>query len=255
MLALCFLIFSIIQLSASLGFGNSAPTLNDTVNPAVALHAPIPGDIWYVGQIKDIIWTATDTNLRADSIYIFYSLDIGATFNPLAGPLANTGIHTLQMPAPVSDLAKIRIIAIDSFGNVSYATNPLVLTYNAPPPLQVQNVTINMSGNDALISWQAVTENAMNQPIIPDGYLLFESDKASQNPEDFTFLTNTSNTEYLYLNAPARFSQRFFYVVAYKDYSGRLRKLLPQSSDIKQLPLTLQDIRNRIGESGEGCGK
>jgi len=159
------------------------------------------------------------------------------------------------MPDLVSGTARVRVKAADSFGNFSNATNPLVLSYAAAPPLQVQNVVVTINGTDALISWLAVTENVMNQPLSPDGYMLFVSEVASDNPADYRLLVNTTATEYLYQNAPVLYTEKFFYVVAYKDDSGRLHDLLQQGTRAGQVPLTLQEIRNRLGESGKGGGK
>ncbi|MDY0151533.1 MAG: hypothetical protein RBS43_04605 [Candidatus Cloacimonas sp.] len=249
-----FLLFN-VSLHAVMGYALSLPVVNDTKSPSVILLNPQPNDIWYIDQIEDITWTAADTNLLADSIYIYLSVDAGVTFNPLAGPLANTGTYSWQLPAVACDISRLRIKAQDSFGNYSQATNPLVLSYSAPPPMQVSNVMISITGNDALISWQAVTENVYHELIIPDGYILFESDTPADNPADFTWLANTTDTEYIYRNAPLQFERKFFYVVAFKDYRGRLRSLLQQCSEGKQLPLTLQDIRNLLGKDSKAGAK
>jgi hypothetical protein len=233
-----FLCFS--AMFAYTGAGLSPSLVYDTLDPSVTLLTPQPGEIWYVGQTRYITWTASDTNLVADSILVFYSLDDGDSYHPLAGPISNTGSYGFEIPDLTSDLARIRIIATDAFGNSSQAANPFILAYN--PPLQVQHVEISANGPDAVITWDPVTGNINNEPVTPDGYMLFHSDCAPADPADYELLAITTGTTYTYLNAPQH-DKKFFYVVAYLGSTGRLGSMLNGSRQGHRPRITMSDVK------------
>jgi len=249
MFLLVLLLFLFVQLLGSSGFGYSVPTLNDTVNPSVSLLTPLSGEIWYVGQVRDINWFAVDTNLSEYGIYVYYSLDGGASYIPLAEALANNGTYPFLIPEVECELARIKVMAMDNFGNTSMVANPLSFAYS--PPLPVQDVEVSVTGNLIVINWQAVTQNLLLDPVEPDGYLLFESDLPSQSPEDYILLANTVNTSYAFQYDP-QVSRKFYYVVAYKGYWDRL---LPQSGNSLKSAPTLQEILNLIRTKSPGGGK
>lgn len=47
---------------------NSDPFTLETVDPAVTVIAPNGGEVWYIGDTNDILWTAEDTNLTPNTI-------------------------------------------------------------------------------------------------------------------------------------------------------------------------------------------
>ncbi len=86
-------------------------------------------------------------------------------------------------------------------------------------PLQPpQNVQIAMNGNDAVISWDAVTHNTHNQPITPDYYLVFYN--GSSDPENgLYYYHGASNTlSYTHYLVGLHADYMFYRVVAYKYY-------------------------------------
>ncbi len=78
------LLIFVSGLPALTGYGTSAPVLNDTVDPALSILSPTGGETWYIGDNHDITWTATDTNLSPNSVYLWYSLNKGIEYFPLA---------------------------------------------------------------------------------------------------------------------------------------------------------------------------
>lgn len=226
------------------GSGVSPSQVYDTVDPALELLTPTPGQIWYVGQTRQITWTAFDTNLVSDSILIHYSLDGGVSYIPLSGPVGNTGSYGFTIPEPPSDLARVRIIATDQFGNHAQAVNPLVLA--AAIPLPAQNLRAWVSGPDALLEWDPVTETVNHDPVTPDGYLLFEAGSAFQDPEEFELLAITPDASYTYVGAAGSWARRFFYVVAYKGTLGMLADMLTESGKGKRSRLGMEEVHSYL---------
>jgi hypothetical protein len=69
--ALCLLLFFVI-IAASYeltSLGDSDYFTMDTVAPELTLISPNGGEAWYIGDINNILWTATDTNLNSNGVF------------------------------------------------------------------------------------------------------------------------------------------------------------------------------------------
>lgn len=85
------------------------------------------------------------------------------------------------------------------------------------PPLPPDNVDIIMNGNDAVISWDAVTETELHTPIEPDYYLVFYN--GSESPEGlFYYHGATPNLSYTHYLVGLHAANMFYRVRAYKFY-------------------------------------
>ncbi|HOZ01354.1 MAG TPA: PKD domain-containing protein, partial [Candidatus Syntrophosphaera sp.] len=86
------------------------------------------------------------------------------------------------------------------------------------PPKPPQNVQIAMDGYDAVLTWDAVTQNLHNQPITPDYYLVFYN--GSADPENgLYYYHGASNTlSYTHYLVGLHADYMFYRVVAYKYY-------------------------------------
>lgn len=129
-------------------------------------------------------------------------------------------------PQTVGTLSDTLFIVNDS------ANNPLLKvglngTGQYVPPKAPENVIVVMDGNNALISWDAVTQDIFGVPITPDFYYIFNS----QDPYgSFTFRYATTGLQYTHPMI-SYFQPRMFYkIIAYKNY-GR------GGSDISSLGL------------------
>ena len=89
----------------------------DTVNPLLSVIAPNGGETLYSNQQKAIQWTAADNHFIANPITIEFSADNGSSYSSLAANQSNTGSYLWTVPTTSVQQAKIRIIAIDNFGN------------------------------------------------------------------------------------------------------------------------------------------
>jgi hypothetical protein len=111
----------------------------DTIKPVVVITGikPMAG-----GRTVLINWKATDKNLGAHPINIYF-LDLNnGQSSPIANHLDNTGTYTWQVPAATPNHIRIRIEAVDQAGNVGAdeSTNPIQLDLSQP---EVTDVSIN----------------------------------------------------------------------------------------------------------------
>lgn len=83
-------------------------------------------------------------------------------------------------------------------------------------PAQPQNLTLTRNGNDACLTWNAVTQDVNGQSISPDAYYVYISSGA--NPWGvYVFLGQTSGTSYSHTNALADNPASFYKVTAVKN--------------------------------------
>ena len=109
------------------------------------------------------------------------------------------------------------------------------------PPKTPENVIVVIDGNNAVISWDAVTQDIFDAPVTPDFYYIFNS----QDPYgSFTFRDATAGLQYTHTMI-SYFQPRMFYkIIAYKNY-GR------GGSDISSLGLepgmTEEEVNMTLG--------
>lgn len=240
--------FITVGLMALTGYGTSAPVMNDTIDPTLILSSPNGGEIWYIGDTNDILWSASDTNLEANCIYLWYSLSSGSEYLPLAEAIANSGSYPWEMPSTQSHNARVKIQATDSFGNSRQVNSAGTFTISYVPPATPTGLNVDISnGSDAIITWQPVTQTVYDTPITPDGYIVLYNESPYEHDEHFYyFLYETDGLSFTHPRV-ARFRDQMFYkVVAYKDYSGRLGEVLTYAKAHPEQKLSLKDIQARI---------
>jgi hypothetical protein len=91
-------------------------TIRDVTPPSVRVISPNGGEVWKVGETRNIIWTATD-NVGVTRINIFYSTDGGKTWRTIATGLSNTGSYNWRIPNTPPTNCLVRIDAYDAAGN------------------------------------------------------------------------------------------------------------------------------------------
>lgn len=230
------LIGSIFALSS---YTDSGLISLDTVLPQLDLLSPDGGESWYIGDIRDIIWTASDPHLAANSVDLWYSLNGGSTYLPLSQSIANSGSYAWELPSIQSYNVRIRLGISDTFGNQSLvnSANPFSITY-VPPAIPTAISVTSTNNIDALITWDAVTHTIppYNSPITPDGYIVLYNESPYEHDEHFYyFLGRSYTTSYTHHDVIEFRDQMFYKVLAYKNYSREeslaLEKLLQTKRD------------------------
>lgn len=243
-------------LFALIAYGTSAPVVNDTVDPSLSILSPNGGEAWYIGDTNDITWTATDTNLSPNSVYLWYSLNGGTDYNSLAEAIANSGSYPWEMPSLQCYNARVRIKVSDSFGNFSQKSSASAFTITYVPPQTPTGLTVNTSNNvDAVLSWNAVSETIYNTPITPDGYIVLYNETPYEADQFYYFLTETSLLSYTHLRVARFRSQMFYRIVAYKDYDGRIAGILANAKANPETPLSFKEIKQALASATFGGGK
>jgi hypothetical protein len=90
----------------------------DSTPPSVTVTSPNGGEVWNVGTMHDITWTATDSGSGVTSIDIHYSTDGGSTYPyTIATAEYNDGVYSWKIPDNPSSTCRVKVVAHDVAGN------------------------------------------------------------------------------------------------------------------------------------------
>jgi len=107
-------------------------TGGDTTPPDVLLLAPNGGEIAVGNDATTVTWTATDSGGIA-GISLYLSYDGGASFEPVALGLTNTGSYNWFAPNRPTAGAVIRVVATDNAFNEAQDDSDGDFTIESPP--------------------------------------------------------------------------------------------------------------------------
>ncbi|MBW6513417.1 MAG: hypothetical protein K0B87_01525 [Candidatus Syntrophosphaera sp.] len=230
-------------LAALSGYGVSGDVSLDTVNPNLALIAPVGGEHWYMGDTNAILWSAYDSHPSPNSVNIWYSLDGGDTYVPIAMGTSNDGTEPWLVPDVESNAAKIRIQISDNFGNSSIRSSATPFFITAVPPQPPQGLTLDTSNNvDVVLTWQAVTLDMHGDPLAPTGYIILYNETPYDDDLYYYFLGETAGLAYTHYRVLLFRSQMFYKVLAYVDPNGSLARYLDWFKAEPGLKMTLEDL-------------
>ncbi len=136
--------------------------------------------------------------------------------------------YDLPLPCTIEPTAEAELIIHFSTPEIGNVSDTMLLFSNASisgiyeisltgagtssAPLQPQNVELTLQGKDAVVTWDAVTQNAVGQTITPDGYVILYSETPEATVDDYLFLTFTTESEFTHARV-VQYSDTMFYMV------------------------------------------
>lgn len=215
----------------------------DTVNPLVTVTSPNGGETLYSNQQYPIGWTAVDNNFIANPITISYSADNGSNYTDLAVSQSNSSPYLWTLPPASVQQAKIRIISIDSFGNISsdesdspFSLAGVSVSVTALGTLDTVNPTTDLQspnggeswyiGETHDILWTASDSNIVTLPI------KLEYKKVSSGTWD-VIAPELSNTGSYSWTMPSITSTQTLVRLTVRDAFGNI------NNDISQIPFSI----------------
>jgi hypothetical protein len=122
------------------GFGGTAPVRGDqpqcwievdTTAPFVQLR---PTEVVPNGGALDIRWSASDLNLGAECVSLFFRIGTDAPWQPIARGLKNDGLHRWAFPRDIGSKFLFKVEVVDQAGNIARAESlaPVVLDMAEP---------------------------------------------------------------------------------------------------------------------------
>lgn len=142
-----------LKVTASDTSGNSSAkmigpyTIIDGSTPTVTVTAPAKGDVWKLGETKNITWTASSPN-GIKKVSVSYQGGSGSSYH-LADFTSNTGSYSLAIPTSASyasNNAYIRVYVEDNNGNGVWVNSESFQVVDASaPPLPPWGVPVKIS--------------------------------------------------------------------------------------------------------------
>ncbi|MCB5253413.1 MAG: SBBP repeat-containing protein [Candidatus Cloacimonadaceae bacterium] len=126
---------------------------------------------------------------------------LNVTFAPLASGAVSDSIYIH------SDADNLPVLAIGLRGTGEYV-----------PPAAVTPPTVQILGNDAIITWEAVTETIYGSPIAPDGYIVLYNETPYEDANYYYFLNFVPETSYTHTFVALFRPSMFYRIVAVKFY-------------------------------------
>lgn len=224
---------------------NSAPFTLDTVEPEINIITPNGGEAWYIGDTNDITWSIEESNLTSNTINISYLLG-GTEYLPLAENIANSGSWPWLMPEVQSYSARVKITALDDFGNLGEkVSGTFSITY--VPPAAPENMNVDISNNiDAVIAWDPVTQTIYSTPITPDGYIVLYNETPYEDDQFYYFLGRSYTTTYTHHDVAEFRDQMFYRVLAYKNYRGDVDNVLNNMLANPDAKISLAELKTAL---------
>lgn len=249
-LMILFLVFFAINYGLT-GSGDSDYFIMDTVPPSLTLLSPNGGEAWYIGDTNAIIWTATDTNLDPNSVYLWYSLSGGSQYQNLAEGIYNSGSFPWEMPTVQSYNARVKVQIGDTFGNLSEKHSQGSFTITYVPPAAPEGVVVDTSnGIDAVLSWLPVTSTIYDTPIVPDGYIVLYNETPYEDDQFYYYHGETAGITYTHYNVALRRDQMYYRIVAFKDYDDRMGEVLGRLKKTSGEPRLWRDVLWELHNDG-----
>lgn len=186
---------------------------------------PAPIDQFFVASVASheitVAWSAT-TDLSFAGYRIVYSLDNVIDGNDpvwdsaddpdLAQP-GSGSISTTITGLSAATSYHLWLEAVDEAGHTT--AHPTLLTavtsYSAPPSVPL-NLSLVISGDDVMLSWDSVNTDSLGVPINISGYKLYVGDHPSFECDANSWITDLTDT-YILLEDVALFADRLFFKV------------------------------------------
>src|SRR5262249_40955816 len=139
-----------LAVSNARGFGADAPKPGcapdmmvelDTTKPVAELTQPKLGPVNDSPSV-DVSWTADDKNFGPEPIDLYYSVNQGGPWTPIAKGIRNDGKYRWYLPPGIGAQAYVRLVATDLAGNSCRcdSTQPLNLDDGYRPIIRITGV-------------------------------------------------------------------------------------------------------------------
>jgi hypothetical protein len=113
-------------------FGESSVFEGDSKNPEINWISPNTGEEYESLESINLEWDASDDSFTNESISIYFSQNLGASFETVEENIENSESYAFNTPDINSAFSRFRINAIDYYGNTSEDFSDLYFTIGEP---------------------------------------------------------------------------------------------------------------------------
>lgn len=239
--------FSIIYEAS---YGISSVFSLDNVDPVVELLSHNDGQTLYIGSTENILWNASDNHFSQLPIDVLL-MSNGTYTDIISENEFNNGNYNWQVASYQSENCYLQIKATDQFGNVGedFADNAFTIMYVPPQAPTYVSLAID-NDTDAIIGWDAVTQNIHGEEITPDGYIVLynEVPEEEENSDFYYFLTATSELSTIHHRVAEFRQQQFYRVLAYVNHSEGFSNYLTSLQNGKDNQVSWTELQDHINK-------
>jgi hypothetical protein len=151
-------------------FDNVAVGVIANIKPEVTVLEANGGEIWYIDEVEEIVWEATDGN-GVDSVSIYYSTNGGGDYTLIASGETNDGMYPWTVPKVPTEQALIKILAYDPSLNVGEDVSDAMFSFAVNTPPAVSVIAPNggetwVVGDTLEITWRATDAQGVDSVSI-----------------------------------------------------------------------------------------
>jgi hypothetical protein len=235
---------SVNGIGAILYNGAFVGSTNDTFPPSVSVLSPFEGQVLAIASTFNIQWQAID-NVGVSEVSLDYSTNGGTSWTMIATNQPNTGAFAWFVSNCGTNLAQVRITALDAAGNAGYGYSGSFSAANLTPP----SITIISPTNGATLTGNTavpVLWNASDNVAVTSVYLEYSLNNGStwlalsndpSNSGSFLWLVPNSATSTLLLRATAKDAAGFTAVAVTAQPLSIVRANNPPIAPYNPFPL------------------
>ena len=159
----------------------------DGINPVVELLNSLEG--FSIPEYNEITvsWVASD-NIEMDSVRVFYSNDGGNTYEMMGVVSSGNSDFSFNIPAGVGEIAQIKTIAVDTYGNEGEdISDYFSVTDNTLPQVTVNTIPDAGTQDSLYMTWDASDNTGIASNVLyfssnnGDTYILIDSVSVETN--------------------------------------------------------------------------
>ena len=139
----------------------------DASNPLIELYSPNGGENYDSGEILSTQWEATDDSFGETPISIFLIPTLGGFPEGLATGTSNDSYESVTLPEIDSDFARMRVEAMDEFGNTSLDMSDGYFIIGTPEGFEPDDSTLVIDVNSYIFTVDS--DNPFVELITPNG--------------------------------------------------------------------------------------
>lgn len=172
---------------------------------------------------------------------------LSETTLPIVVPVNGTATLTVVFTPSTNGAVSDSIYILSDASNLPSLAIKLSGTGEYVPPAMVDGVEVNIVGNDAIITWEAVTETIYGTPLVPDLYIVLYNETPYEDDNYYYYLISSTTLFATHYDV-ARFRDAMFYrVVAVKFYRDGESDILAAFKDSGK-KISWSEVKNRLSQ-------
>ncbi|MBI65364.1 MAG: hypothetical protein CMG64_03630 [Candidatus Marinimicrobia bacterium] len=164
LLLLIGLLYSQIDTTLTI-YGESDLFIGDSENPELIWISPNENEEYQPEEVINLEWNVSDESFMNQSIFIYFSQNLGSTFQLIEENISNNESYFFTLPDISSSFARFKIQAIDDYGNQTENINNFYFTIGSS---YSWDTNYNGEFQDTILNIEMESNNFESDSKIPE---------------------------------------------------------------------------------------